>query len=94
VVRFLLKDPTAQPASQTVTLAARPADLRHKRLGLLDNSKANAAELLEAVLAEVHDELQPAEVIRMRIPATYPADDALLDEIASKVDLVIEAAGD
>lgn len=93
-MKFLLADPTAQPAGQSVALTPRPADLRHKRLGLLDNTKANAGELLEAVLAELEGDLQPAEVIRMRIPATLPADDALLDEIAEQVDLVIEAAGD
>jgi hypothetical protein len=93
-MEFLLLDPTAQPSGTTVALAPRPADLRHKRLGLIDNTKANAAALLEAVAALLEDDLQPAEVIRRRVPATLPADDDLLDEIARECDLVIEAVGD
>jgi nucleotide-binding universal stress UspA family protein len=93
-MEFLLLDPTAQPATTSVALAPRPSDLRHKRLGLIDNTKANAAALLEAVAALLEDELQPVEVIRRRVPATLPADDALLDEIARECDLVIEAVGD
>ena len=91
---FLLMDPTAQPSGNAVALAPRPEDFRHKRLGLIDNTKANAAALLEAVAAILQDDLQPAEIIRRRVPATLPADDALLDEIASECDLVIEAVGD
>lgn len=93
-MEFLLLDPTAQPTSMSVTLAPRPPDLRHKRLGLLDNTKANAGELLEAVATLLQDDLAPAAVVRLRVPATLPADDELLDEIASQCDLVIEAVGD
>lgn len=93
-MEFLLLDPTAQPAANAVALAPRPPDLRHKRLGLIDNTKANAGELLEAVAALLADDLQPSEIIRRRVPATLPADDELLDELAREVDLVIEAVGD
>ena len=93
-MEFLLMDPTGQPSITEVALAPRPEDLRHKRLGLIDNTKANAAELLEAVEAVLHDELEPVEIIRRRVPATLPASDELLDEIARECDLVIEAVGD
>jgi hypothetical protein len=93
-MEFLLMDPTGQPSGTAVALAPRPEDLRHKRLGLIDNTKANAAEFLEAVAAILHDVLEPVEIIRRRVPATLPADDALLDEIARECDLVIEAVGD
>ena len=87
-------DPTAQPAGLQAALADRPGDLRGRRLGLVDNTKANAGALLEAVLALVEDELAPSEVVRFKVPATFPAGDDVLDEIAGKVDLVIEAVGD
>lgn len=93
-MEFLLLDPTAQPTTTSVALAPRPADLRQKRLGLLDNTKANAGELLEAVAALLEGDLEPAEVVRLRVPATLPADNELLDEIARQCDLVIEAVGD
>ena len=93
-MEFLLVDPTAQPELESVALAPRPEDLRHKRLGLIDNTKANAAALLEAVAALLEDELQPAEILRWKVPATFPAEDDLLDEMARSCDLVIEAVGD
>jgi hypothetical protein len=93
-MEFMLMDPTGQPSGTAVALAPRTEDLRHKRLGLIDNTKANAAELLEAVAAILHDELEPVEIVRRRVPATLPAADELLDEIARDCDLVIEAVGD
>lgn len=93
-MEFLLVDPTAKPELESVALAPRPLDLTGKRLGLIDNTKANAAALLEAVAALLEDELRPSEIVRRRVPATLPADDALLDELARECDLVIEAVGD
>ena len=93
-MEFLLVDPTAEPELESVALAPRPGDLTGKRLGLIDNTKANAAALLEAVAALLESELRPAEIVRRRVPATLPADDALLDELARECDLVIEAVGD
>lgn len=89
-----LVDPTAQPTGLVAELAERPADLRGRRLGLVDNTKANAGALLEEVLHLVEEELRPSEIVRVRVPATFPAGEDLLDEIAGKVDLVIEAVGD
>lgn len=92
--RLTLLDPTAQPADLAASLAQRPASFRGKRLGLVDNTKANAHELLEAVLALVKDELEPSEIVRRRVPATFPASEEVLDELAAECDLVIEAVGD
>jgi hypothetical protein len=91
---FDLYDPTTQEDSAAVQLAPRPDDLRGKRLVLMDNGKNNARELLEAVLGVLEPELQPADVIWKKVPATVPASDELLDEIAKEADLVIEAVGD
>ncbi|MGY1840222.1 hypothetical protein ACI8AH_18380 [Modestobacter sp. SYSU DS0903] len=95
-VGFELMDPTEQAAVEggAVLLADRPADLRGKRLVLMDNGKHNARELLEAVFALVEPELAPSEVIWKQVPATWPAADEMLDEIAKECDLVIEAVGD
>ena len=89
-----MMDPTVQAEGATVLLAERPADLRGKRLVLMDNGKHNARELLEAVFAIVEPELAPSEVIWKKVPATWPADDELLDQIATECDLLIEAVGD
>ena len=89
-----LLDPTAQPEGLAVSLAPRPPGLRGRRLGLVDNTKANAGALLEEVLRLLQEELQPSQVVRVKVPATFPAAEAVLDEIAGQVDLVIEAVGD
>ena len=50
----LLVDPTGEaPDSQSLNLAPRPTDLRGKRLGLLDNSKANSDVILRAIKPDV-----------------------------------------
>jgi hypothetical protein len=93
-MKFVLVDPTQQPTGLAVTLAARPDDLRGLRLGLMENTKANAAALLEEVEAFLRTELEPASVNRYSVPGTLPASDEVLDQIAAECDLVIEAIGD
>lgn len=89
-----LLDPTAQAEPESLQLAARPESLSGKRLGLIENTKQNASELLEAVYALLQSELQPVSVIRRTVPATALASDSLLDELARDCDLIIEAVGD
>jgi nucleotide-binding universal stress UspA family protein len=91
---FPMMDPTLQAAGAPVALAERPADLRGRRLVLMDNGKNNARQLLEAVYRLLEPELAPAEVRWRSVPTTAPAPDALLDEIAAECDLVVEAVGD
>lgn len=89
-----LCDPTAQPAVDSVGLAPRPESLRGRRLGLVQNTKNNADDLLTGVFTLLESELEPAEVVRHTVPITVPAPDDLLDEIATECDLVIQAVGD
>ncbi len=92
---FPLMDPTAQPASAAaVGLAERPAELRGRRLVLMENGKNNARALLEAVFELVEPELAPSQVTWRTVPTTLPASGELLDDIASECDLVIQAVGD
>jgi hypothetical protein len=91
---FEMLDPTVQATAATVGLAERPADLRGRRLVLMDNGKHNARQLLEAVYELLEQDLAPAEVLWRSVPTTLPAPDGLLDDIAAEGDLVIEAVGD
>jgi hypothetical protein len=76
-------------------LAARPASLRGLRLGLLDNSKANADLLLEGVREELESQLEPSAVVRRRKPgAGVPGPEPLLEELGAQCDAVIVAVGD
>ena len=65
------------------------------RLGVLDNSKANADHLLNLIIEGVKKEFQVDTVVIKRKPASSrPATDQILDELAKEADLVISAMAD
>lgn len=90
-----LMTPFGADGTTRIQLAPRPASLKGLRLGLLDNSKPNADVLLDAVLEELRDELQPIAVIRGRKPgAGVPGPESLLETLSAQCDAVIVAVGD
>ena len=65
------------------------------RLGVLDNSKANADHLLNLIIDGVKKEFQVDSVVIRRKPASSrPATPEMLDELAKEADLVISAMAD
>ena len=65
------------------------------RLGVLDNSKANADHLLNLIVEGVKKEFNVESVVYKRKPASSrPAGDKILDELAEEADLVISAMAD
>ena len=65
------------------------------RLGILDNSKANADHLLNLIVEGVKKEYQVDSVVINRKPtSSRPATDQVLDELAKEADLVISAMAD
>ena len=65
------------------------------RLGILDNSKANADHLLNLIIEGVKKEFTVSSVVTKRKPASSrPATDQMLDELAQEADLVISAMAD
>jgi hypothetical protein len=65
------------------------------RLGILDNSKANADHLLSLIIEGVKKEFKVDSVVMKRKPASSrPATDQILDELAQEADLVISAMAD
>jgi hypothetical protein len=65
------------------------------RLGILDNSKANADHLLNLIVEGVKKEFKVDSVVIKRKPtASRPATDQVLDDLAKEADLVISAMGD
>ena len=65
------------------------------RLGVLDNSKANADHLLSLIIDGVKQEFKVDSVVMKRKPASSrPATDQMLDELAKEADLVISAMAD
>ena len=72
--RLLLVDPTTQPIFNETTGAARLRDLSNKRVGLIDDSKTNAKELLEEVASILRQRFGVATVKYHRKPsASKPA---------------------
>ncbi|MBM3344567.1 MAG: hypothetical protein FJY56_21010 [Betaproteobacteria bacterium] len=65
------------------------------RLGVLDNSKANADHLLNLIVEGVKKEFNVSSVVVKRKPtSSRPATDQVLDELAKEADLVISAMAD
>ncbi|MDB5808340.1 MAG: hypothetical protein JWN94_462 [Betaproteobacteria bacterium] len=65
------------------------------RLGVLDNSKANADHLLKLIVDGVKKDFKVDSVVIKRKPASSrPATPEMLDELAKEADLVISAMAD
>jgi hypothetical protein len=65
------------------------------RLGILDNSKANADYLLNLIVEGVKSEFKVDSVVVKRKPtSSRPATEQVLDELAQEADLVISAMAD
>ena len=65
------------------------------RLGVLDNSKANADHLLNLIVEGVKKEFDVDTVVVRRKPtSSRPATDQMLDELAREADLVVSAMAD
>jgi hypothetical protein len=90
-------DPTGSSQEKRCGLAPRRLHtLDGARLGLLDNSKLNAADLLAAV-GELLKERYAIKSIIVRTKGrgfSYPVEDRIADEMAEQCDVVIAAIGD
>ena len=86
-------NPTRPAPSRTMPLAARPASLRGRRIGVLDNSKPNADVLLGRLAELLVERHGAASVVKWKKPgASRPA--TMIDEIARSADLVLTGSGD
>ena len=93
--QLLLVDPTTQPTIAEFNGAPRLRDLSNKRVGLIDDSKPNAKELLEEVSSLLDRRFGVASVKYHRKPsASKPATPETIQEFASECDYVIVAVGD
>jgi hypothetical protein len=92
----LLLDPTGMDQRDTDdTLAPRPATLRGLVVGLLDNTKPNATNLLREIGEELKRTHGVAET-RLYTKDYFgtPAQQPLRDQIVDEVDVVVTAVGD
>ncbi len=92
--QVLLVDPITQPVVPPFSNAPRLADLTHKRVALIDDSKENAKELLDEIVALLGDRFGVADVHYHRKPsASKPAEPQVIQNLAASCDYAIVAIG-
>ena len=92
--QHLLVDPVAKPKVPVFTPAPRLRDLADRRIGLIDDSKENAKELLEEMVGLLRERYGVASVKYHRKPsASKIADPAAIQELSKECDFVIVAVG-
>ena len=94
-MRVKILDPTVAPDPIEAAVAKRESALDGKVLGLLNNSKINGDRLLALVRDELAARYAFRDVVVMtKSGASIPADDAMLEALASRCDVVVTAIGD
>jgi predicted GTPase len=92
---YELVDPTTQPLVASFSVAPRLLDIRGKRIGLIDDSKTNAKELLEDLASILEDRYETTVALYHRKPsASKPADPQIVEQLAKECDGAIVAVGD
>jgi hypothetical protein len=78
--KILVYDPTADPKATGVTLAPRLTTFQGKRVGILDNGKANAGALMLAVAERLRASHGVTDIVKREKPvAAGPSPQALED---------------
>lgn len=87
--------PEAPPRALVHAVAERARPAGRLRLGVLDNSKPNAAALLQGLVERSAAATRFASVLFLAKPnAPSPAPPEILEQLATGADLVISAMGD
>lgn len=87
-------DPTAGGTRAKIALAPRPIDLAGKVVGVLDNTKEQADNILDTVAAVLKDRYGVAKVVSRRKEFfSKPAPEALINEMAQEVHVAVSALG-
>ncbi len=91
-----LVDPTGfDPGEESMVMAARPIDLRGGRLGLLDNSKANADAILWSIANALNEEFEFADIFyAKKHSSSLPPHPEVLADLHRNADFVIAGVGD
>ena len=88
-------DPTAPPLPVDARPAERPESLNGLTLGLLDNHKHNAAELLDEVQELLSTHYEFASVVRAsKSDVSRPCPEKIVEDLVAQCDVVITAIGD
>jgi hypothetical protein len=88
-----LYDPTAEPRAIAAHLAPRLTSLQGKRIGILDNGKANAGTLMLAVARTLQERYGAGEIVKREKPVAGPPSPEALDALA-QCDLTLVGSAD
>lgn len=88
-----LYDPTAEPRTIPVALAPRLTSLAGKRIGILDNTKANAGTLMLAVAKILQERYGAGEIVKRDKPVARPPSAEALEALA-QCDLALVGSAD
>lgn len=87
-------DPTAGGGKTKIAMAPRPMDLAGKVVGLLDNTKEQGALILQTIGDALRERYGVARVvIRRKEHYSKPATDALIEEMATEINVAVAAVG-
>ena len=93
--RLTVLDPTYTPEVAKRGMAARPETLAGKKVGLLANDKRNSEPLLEAIYDVLAERFELGGKFEInKGDSGRPAPPELLDDLATRVDVVLTANGD
>lgn len=93
-LQHTLVDPTTKPIIPTFIPAPRMESLENKRLGLIDDAKDGARELLEEIADVLNEKYGVSNVVYHRKPsASKPAEPDVLTNMAEECDYVVVAIG-
>ena len=93
-MRIRVFDPTAEDSAATTTGTPRLRSLAGRTIGLLDNGKMHARELLDHVEELLRSQYGVARVVRFRKPdASRPAPPEVMADM-QRCEAVIAAVGD
>ncbi|MBI3329016.1 MAG: hypothetical protein HYZ81_20215 [Nitrospinae bacterium] len=93
--KLVLVSPVNEATAAHFIFAPRLPDLHRRRVGLLDNSKSNAGQLLQKVAKLLSEQYRFADIVSRRKPsASKPAAPEMIDELSRMCDLVIVGVGD
>jgi hypothetical protein len=93
-VPIIVLDPTANSETQPNQLAPRLSSLQGRKLGVLDNRKANADRLFDLVEAILRERYAAEVIVRCQKPDfSRPAPESMLRELRD-CEAVITGVGD
>jgi hypothetical protein len=88
-----LYDPTAEPRAVAAKLAPRLQSLAGKRVGILDNGKANAGTLMLAVAGILQERYGVKEIVKREKPVAGPPAPEILAAL-SECDFALVGSAD